>query len=593
MQKIILSGNEAVARGAFEAGAGLGIGYPGTPSTEIIEALEKMEGGPPCAWSINEKVALEQAYGACVTGLRSLVTMKHVGVNVAADPLFTFAYMGVNGGLVIVTADDPGMHSSQNEQDNRWYALHAKVPMLEPANSQECIDYTALAFELSERYDVPVFLRMVTRVCHSRSLVELDPEQVYSRREREYERDVPKFVTLPAHARARRVILEENLNRMGKDQDIKAINTMEIVDGEIGIITSGAAYNYVKEAFGDRYSVLKLGLVYPFDQETVREFASKFKKIYVVEELDSYLEFNIRGMGIECEGKEYISPFFELNQQIVAASLAQAGLEPLEEMDPAAKEPAADVPVRPPILCAGCPHRSFFYLAKREKVTVVGDIGCYTLGAAPPLDGIDVSACMGGGYSIATGLSINPPLGKKVFGVVGDSTFFHSGITGAIDSIFNKRNFVPVVLDNRITAMTGHQENPGTGKTLSGEETFMQEPRRIFEAVGYDRVIELNAFGLQEIRAAIREAKETEDRVAIIIKAPCQLLKGVEKGPLLEVDQEVCTKCKACLRLGCPAISLGEDKYPVIDPLSCTGCNVCAQVCKHDAIKVKDQEVSG
>jgi indolepyruvate ferredoxin oxidoreductase alpha subunit len=591
LQKIILSGNEAVAEGAYIAGVGLGIGYPGTPSTEIIEVLEK-KGGPECAWSINEKVAMEQAYGACVAGLRSLVTMKHVGVNVAADPLFTFAYMGINGGLVIVTADDPGMHSSQNEQDNRWYALHAKVPMLEPSNSQECLDYAALAFDLSERYDVPFFLRMVTRVCHSRSLVEIDPGKVYKRQARDYERNVSKFVTLPAHARARRVILEENLAKLSKDTEARAVNTMEITDQDVGIITSGASYNYVKEAFGDRYSVLKLGLVYPFDQEIIRDFARQVKKIYVVEELDPYLEFNIRAMGIECEGKKYISPFFELNQQVVATSLARAGLEPLEELNPAAKEPAPDVPVRPPILCAGCPHRAFFYLARREKVTVVGDIGCYTLGAAPPLDGIDVSACMGGGYSIALGLSINPPEGKKIFGVVGDSTFYHSGITGAIDAIYNKRDIIPVVLDNRITAMTGHQQNPGTGQTMSGDATFMQEPERIFMAVGYDRVLEVNAFDLKGIRDAIREAKETQDRVALVIKSPCRLIKGVKKGPLMEVDTEVCSKCKSCLRLGCPAISLGDEEYPVIDPLSCTGCGVCEQLCKKEAIRVKDQEVS-
>lgn len=591
MPKVFLSGNEAVAQGAFEAGVGLGIGYPGTPSTEIIEVLEKKE-GPQCAWAINEKVALEQAYGACVTGLRSIVTMKHVGVNVAADPLFTFTYMGVNGGLVIITADDPGMHSSQNEQDNRWYALHAKVPMLEPSNSQECLDFAALAFELSERYDVPFFLRMVTRVCHSRSIVDVDPDKAYDRRERIYERNVSKFVTLPAHARARRIVLEENLSKLSEDMQARAVNVMEITDQDVGIITSGASYNYVKEAFGDRYSVLKLGLVYPLDQQIIKDFASKVKKLYVVEELDPYLEFNIRAMGIECEGKKFISPFFELNQQIVAASLAKAGLESGEGLEPALAEPVPGVPARPPILCAGCPHRAFFYLARKQKVTVVGDIGCYTLGAAPPLDGIDVSACMGGGYSIALGMSINPPEGKKIFGVVGDSTFYHSGITGAIDSIYNKRNIVPVVLDNRITAMTGHQQNPGTGQTLSGEDTFMQEPARIFKAVGYDRVVEINAYDLQGIKEAIREARDTEERVAIIIKSPCRLLKGVPKEESPQVDTEACKKCKSCLRLGCPAISLGDEGYPVIDALNCTGCGLCEQVCKYDAIKVKDQEVS-
>lgn len=587
---MILSGNEAVARGAWEAGVGLGIGYPGTPSTEIVETLAEMK-GPEVAWTVNEKVALEEAYGACVSGWRSLVTMKHVGLNVAADPLFTIAYMGVNAGLVIAVADDPGMHSSQNEQDNRWYALHAKVPMLEPSDSQECCDFARLAFQLSERYDMPFFLRLVTRVSHSRGLVEFDSGANYQRKERTYERNVPKYVVLPVHARQRRLALEENLSNLLQDQDARSVNIMEINDPEVGIITSGASYNYVKEAFGDRYSVLKLGLVYPLDEEIIRKFASSVKKIYVVEELDPYLENSVRALGIPCEGKKYISPFFELNPQIVASSLSKAGLKPCEPLDPATEEPAPDVPGRPPILCAGCPHRSFFYLAKKEKVMVVGDIGCYTLGAAPPLNGIDISACMGGGFSIALGLSMNLPEGEKVFGVVGDSTFYHSGITGAVDAIYNKRQIVPVVLDNRITAMTGHQDNPGTGKTLSGETTFMQEPERIFRAVGYDRVLEVSAYDLKGLREAIQDAKSSQDQVAIVIKTPCCLLKGVRKESPLEVVTDSCNKCKTCLRLGCPAISLDKDGFPAIDPLSCVGCGVCAQVCRHEAIKTREEGI--
>ncbi|AFV12566.1 indolepyruvate oxidoreductase subunit IorA [Thermacetogenium phaeum DSM 12270] len=588
-QKVILSGNEAVARGAWEAGVGLGIGYPGTPSTEIVEALAEIK-GPEVAWTVNEKVALEEAYGACVSGWRALVTMKHVGLNVAADPLFTIAYMGVNGGLVIAVADDPGMHSSQNEQDNRWYALHAKVPMLEPGDSRECLHFARLAFELSERYDVPFLLRLVTRVSHSRGLVDIDPEMEYRRAQRPYERNVPKFVVLPAHARQRRLVLEKNLASLLRDQDARSVNVMEITGSEVGIITSGASYNYVKEAYGDRYSVLKLGLVYPLDREVILEFARRVKRVYVVEELDPYLEESVRALGVSCEGKKYISPFFELNPQLVAASLSAAGLEPVEPLDPAATEPAPGVPARPPILCAGCPHRAFFYLAKKEKVMVVGDIGCYTLGAAPPLDGIDVSACMGGGFSIALGLSMNCPEGEKVFGVLGDSTFYHSGITGAVDAIFNKRAIVPVVLDNRITAMTGHQENPGTGRNLSGESVFVQEPERIFRAVGFDRVLTVNAYDLRGIREAIRDAKTSADSVAIVIKAPCWLIRGVRKGSCREVAVDSCKKCKSCLRLGCPAISLDEEGFPSIDPLSCAGCGVCEQVCKHDAIKTRDEE---
>ncbi len=590
--KTILSGNEGVARGAWEAGVGLGIGYPGTPSTEIVEALAHME-GPMVAWAVNEKVALEQAYGACVTGLRSLVTMKHVGLNVAADPLFTIAYMGVNGGLVIAVADDPGMHSSQNEQDNRWYALHAKVPMLEPSDSRECRDFTRLAFELSERYDMPFLLRLVTRVSHSRGVVEIDPAAEYRRRSRSYERNVPKYVVLPAHARARRVVLEENLKRLLADPEARAANTMELTSSEVGIITSGASYNYVKEAFGDRYSVLKLGLVYPLDEEVVREFAAKVRRVYVVEELDPYLETMVRALGIACEGKKYISPFFELNPQAVAASLAGAGLEPLEQLEPATPEPVACIPARPPILCAGCPHRGFFYMARREKITVVGDIGCYTLGAMPPLDGIDVSACMGGGFSIALGIGTNLPEEEKVFGVLGDSTFYHSGITGAIDAVFNRRPIVPVVLDNRSTAMTGHQENPGTGRTLEGETTVMQEPERIFRAVGFDRVQVVDAYDLEGIRNAIREAKTSRDRTALIVKAPCRLLKEATRGPAREVAPEDCTKCKNCLRLGCPALSLGAEGYPAVDPFACAGCGLCEQVCRNGAVRIREKgEVS-
>lgn len=589
--KTILSGNEGVARGAWEAGVGLGIGYPGTPSTEIVETLAQIE-GPMVTWAINEKVALEQAYGACVTGLRSLVTMKHVGLNVAADPLFTTAYMGVNGGLVIAVADDPGMHSSQNEQDNRWYAIHAKVPMLEPSTSQECVDFTKLALELSERYDVPFLLRLVTRVSHSRGIVEIDRNAEYRRQCRSYERNVPKYVVLPAHARARRLVLEENLKKLVSDPQARSANRMEITGSDVGIITSGASYNYVKDAFGDRYSILKIGLVYPLDGAIIREFASQVRRILVVEELDPYLETMVRALGIACEGKKYISPFFELNPQAVAASLAKAGLEPLEKPEPAAAEAVTDIPARPPMLCAGCPHRGFFYLARREKLMVVGDIGCYTLGAMPPLDGIDVSACMGGGISIALGIAINPPGGEKVFGVLGDSTFYHSGITGAIDAVFNRRSIVPVVLDNRSTAMTGHQENPGTGRTMDGEPTIMQDPERIFLAAGFDRVHLVNAYNLEEIRSAIRDAKSSPDRVAIIVKAPCRLLKEAQRGPVREVIKENCTKCKSCLRLGCPALSLGSDGCPVIDPIACTGCGLCEQVCRNQAVLVQEKGVT-
>jgi len=585
--KVMLTGNEAVARGAWEAGVGLGIGYPGTPSTEILEALSLKE-GPQVCWAVNEKVALEEAYGAAVGGLRVMVTMKHVGLNVAADPLFIAAYLGVNGGLVIAVADDPGMHSSQNEQDNRWYALHAKVPMLEPADSEECLRFTKLAFELSERYDVPVLLRLVTRTSHAGGLVLLNEEVKYNRVKHDY---VPssKYVTLPGNCRARKKVLEQNLKAIVDDESVKALDLMEITSPEVGIITSGASYNYVKEVFGDSCSVLKLGLVYPLNASRIREFAGRVKKLFVVEELDPYLENNIKAMGIGCEGKQYITSFYELNPQIVAASLADTDLN-LPRLqagtrgEPAAPGPLAGVPARPPLLCAGCPHRGFFYLAKKAKLMMTGDIGCYSLGAMPPLEAFEASICMGGGYTMAQGLSLTVPEGQKVFGVMGDSTFFHSGITGALEGIYNNRAFVPVVLDNRITAMTGHQQNPGTGRMMDGTPTLMQEPAVLFKALGYDPVMQVGAYDLDAILSAIQTARIAAGKAAIVVKAPCRLIRGVEGGARRAVNQNQCHDCKRCLKLGCPAISLGEDGKPVIDAFGCFGCGVCQQVCKHESI---------
>ncbi|WP_338825809.1 hypothetical protein MTBGP_21230 [Moorella thermoacetica] len=583
MEKVILTGNEAVALGAWEAGVGLGIGYPGTPSTEILEALNGYE-GPEVSWAVNEKVALEEAYGASLGGWRSLVTMKHVGLNVASDPLFTAAYLGVNGGLVIAVADDPGMHSSQNEQDNRWYALHAKVPMLEPADSTECRAYTSLAFTLSEVHDMPVLLRLVTRVSHSRGLVNRRETQVYNRAERPYERNLQKYVSLPAHCRVRRQDLERNLQSLMADDRARKLNIMEITNPEIGIITSGASYNYVKEIYGDRYSILKLGLVYPLDEEIIREFASRVNKLLVVEELDPYLELHIKSMGIPCEGKKYIPAMYELNPQIIAQSLKKAGLQPQREDAPVVDNPVTDLPPRPPLLCAGCPHRGFFYMAAREKINLTGDIGCYTLGAMPPLNAIETCVCMGGGFTVGTGLSLSLSGANKVFGVLGDSTFYHSGMTGALEAVYNKRNLVPVILDNQITAMTGHQENPGTGHMLNGTPTIAQDVARILQAFGYEQVFNVNAYNLQEIHEAIKQAREAKGQVAIVVKGPCRLLKGVEKGATRFIDTEKCKDCRLCLRLGCPAIYLVQGRHPGINKEMCVGCGLCDQVCHHGAI---------
>lgn len=580
--RVLMMGNSAVARGAWEAGVGLGIGYPGTPSTEILEALAGYE-GPEVTWAVNEKVALEEAWGASLAGLRSLVTMKHVGLNVAADPLFTAAYLGVNAGLVVVTADDPSLHSSQNEQDNRWYGLHAKVPVVEPADSEECRIYTRWAFELSEQYDLPVILRLVTRVSHSYSLVTLE-DVSYVRPERSYVRNPMKFAALPARCRVRRKVLEENLARLAQDVALlEKFNVAEITDPGVGIITSGASYNYVKDVFGDRYSVLKLGLLYPFDARSVLEFARKVKRILVVEELDPYIELHVKALGISCEGKKYIPVMFELNPQIVAGSLAKAGLEVPPSPEPASEGPIPDVPERPPLLCAGCPHRGFFYAAKQERLTVTSDIGCYSLGGMQPLDAIDTVLCMGGGYTVGLGLALGCREGK-VFGVMGDSTFYHAGLPGIIESAYNKRPFVPVILDNRVTAMTGHQPNPGTGRLLKGEAVPAQDPVRLLEAAGYSRVLVLDAYDLEGIRAAIREAKETEELVALIVKGPCRLIKGVARGEARRVEQASCKKCKNCMRLGCPALFIGPEGYPLVDELACVGCGLCDQVCRHGAI---------
>lgn len=587
-EKRLITGNEAVALGAWQAGVGLGTGYPGTPSTEITEFLATLP-GPEVAWAVNEKVALEEAYGASVSGLRALVTMKHVGLNVAADPLFTLAYMGVNGGLVIAVSDDPGMHSSQNEQDTRWYALHAKVPLLEPADSRECLEMARLAFQLSEAHDLPFLLRLTTRVSHSRSPVQLEAE-VYRRRVRDYRRDTEKFVVLPARARRRRLQLEENLAGLLRDGAARALNRMELTSSEVGIVTSGASYNYVKEAFGDRYSVLKIGLVYPLDQELVREFAARVDRVLVVEELEPYLEMQLLSLGIPCRGKELIPAVYELNPQIIASGLARAGLQPLESPEPALPREVAEIPARPPLLCAGCPHRGFFYLARRLGLKVVGDIGCYTLGGMPPLDALDASACMGGGFSIALGMSLNPPGGGKVFGVVGDSTFYHSGLTGAVEAVFNNRRAVLVVLDNRSTAMTGHQPNPGTGRR-DGGSAAVQDPAALLRAFGLQPVLEVGAYDLAAIEEAINRVGEAEGAAAIVVKAPCRLNPGVRRGPLHRVKPELCHKCRKCLKLGCPAISLDDQGRAVIASESCSGCGLCLQVCAHQAVAVGEGEL--
>ncbi|MCR4441314.1 MAG: indolepyruvate ferredoxin oxidoreductase subunit alpha [Peptococcaceae bacterium] len=581
--KTIMSGNEAVARGAYEAGCSVAAAYPGTPSTEILESTAAYK-EIYSEWSTNEKVALEIACGASIAGARALAAMKHVGLNVAADPMFTAAYTGVNGGLVIVTADDPGCHSSQNEQDNRNYAPFAKVPMLEPSDSQECKDYLKLAFELSERFDTPVLLRMTTRVCHSKGLVELG-ERVEAG-VKEYKKDAAKYVMAPANARARRAILEERLGRLREYADTCPCNRIEWGDKRIGIITSGISYQHAREVFGEGASYLKLGLTYPLPDRLIRKFAGEVGKVYVIEENDPYLETHVRSLGVECLGKEVLPACGELSPEVIRKALLPAAGENGYSVE-------AEAPSRPPVLCAGCPHRGLYYaLSKRRDVVVAGDIGCYTLGAMPPLSVTDTVICMGAGISAAVGMEkAFKKAGRKskVIGCIGDSTFFHSGITGLIDAVYNKSSVAICILDNRTTAMTGHQENPGTGKTLMGEDVPVIEIEKIVKAVGIkeENIRVITPYDLVQTEKAVREACEATEPFVIISREPCALLKEVQKerrGRRCEIDTEKCKKCKACLKIGCPALVFKEGQV-VIDGSMCNGCTLCLQVCRFDAVK--------
>ncbi|GHU49885.1 indolepyruvate oxidoreductase subunit IorA [Clostridia bacterium] len=584
----LLTGNEAVARGAWEAGLLFASAYPGTPSTEILENMAAYKEDIYCEWAPNEKVALEAAIGASLAGVRSMAVMKHVGVNVAADPLFTFAYTGVNGGCVLVSADDPGMHSSQNEQDNRNYAVAAKVLMLEPSDSQEAKDFVKAALELSERFDTPVMLRMTTRVCHSKSIVELG-ERVASPVV-DYKKNTVKYVATPANAKVMRVKLLERIQNLTAYSNDCPLNHAEYNGSGTGVVTCGVAHQYAREAFGDEASYLKLGLTYPLPMDLIRDFASKVEKLYVVEELDPYMERQINAAGIKCIGKELIPEKGELNTDIVREKIFGIGTETLHSEKNA-------VP-RPPSLCAGCPHRGFFHvLAKKKNVVITGDIGCYTLASAPPLSAMDSCFCMGG--SISTGHGAAKAFEKtgrdmKVVAVIGDSTFFHSGITSLLDVVYNKGNCVSVILDNRITGMTGHQENPGTGYTLMGETTAEVDIPALCRAIGIsdDCIFVVNPLLLEENAKALDEALAKDEPTVIITRWPCILKKftAADKDEFdlapktCVIDQDLCKKCNICVKTGCPAIY--SDEIISIDQDSCTGCAVCLQVCPFDAITV-------
>jgi indolepyruvate ferredoxin oxidoreductase, alpha subunit len=591
--RALMSGNEAIARGAWETGVTIATGYPGTPSTEILEFARSYKEDIYCEWSPNEKVALEVAAGASLAGARCIVTMKHVGLNVAADPLMTLAYIGTVGGLAICVADDPGMHSSQNEQDTRHYARFAKVPILEPSDSQEAKDFISLAMEISETHGTPVLLRSTTRVSHSSGAVSLGDRRPATR-PIGFQKDPRKFVPIPLYARPMRVRLEDRLAALTAAANASAANRIEWGDRSVGIIAEGIAYQYVRE-IAPEASVLKIGWVWPFPDDLIRQFAAGVRKLIIVEELDPILEEHVRSLGIACEGKSLVPNIGELSADRLASALGKG--------TPRASAPVdADLPARPPVLCPACPHRGIFHALGKFDVTVTGDIGCYSLGVFPPLKRIDTILCMGAGISMAHGMQkaaearggllagAGPeaaPEGKprKVVGIVGDSTFFHSGITGLLDIAYNKGAATIIVVDNRTTAMTGHQEHPGTGRTLRGEQTISATVEDFGRACGMKNIATVDPYDVKETTDAIRTALQSEEPWLIVARSPCPLSTKKNPGPARQVDQELCKKCKACLRLGCPAIEWVNDEIHV-NELLCGGCALCEKVCKEGAFAI-------
>ncbi len=583
LTRYLLSGNEAIARGVYEAGGKVCSAYPGTPSTEIFEELPKYKDSLYCEWAPNEKVATEVAYGASMAGARSICAMKHVGFNVAADPIFTAAYNGVNGGFIIVSADDPSMHSSQNEQDNRHYARAARLLMVEPSDSQECKDFVKEAYEISEKFDFPVLFRITTRVAHSKSLVEFG-ERV-EKPLPEYKRNANKFVCTPALAYRNHAKVEENMKAAYEYANKSPLNKVEMKGSKMGVVTASIAYQYAKDAFPEDTSFLKLGITNPLPIDLIKDFASKVEKLYVVEELDDFMEEQIKAAGIPCVGKELIGNMYELNPQLVKERVF--GVKP-ETVD-VGVQPVS----RPPALCPGCPHRGFFYsIGKHKDYIVCGDIGCYTLGAAPPLLALDSVVCMGGGFTAAVGMAHafrQAGIKKTVFGVVGDSTFFHSGLTGAVENIYNAAGVIPVVLDNSITGMTGHQDNPGSGFTLQGDIAEKLRMEDILASMGYKNIIIVDPQDLKAMEKAIADAVASEVPAALIVRRPCLMIKRIKHdiGKCF-VDTEKCVGCKMCLKVGCPAVMIKDGKS-CIDTTLCVGCTVCAQVCPTGAIARKEK----
>ena len=577
MKKLLL-GNEAIARGAYEAGVTVCASYPGTPSTEITENIIKYD-EIYAEWAPNEKVASEVAIGASMAGARAMSCMKHVGMNVMADPLFTVSYIGVNGGLVFCVADDPGMHSSQNEQDSRHYAKASKSMMLEPSDSKECKEFMKEAFELSEKFDTPVILRLSTRVSHSQGLVELNDRINYELKP--YEKNIAKNVMMPANAIKRHVVVEERYKKLVEYAETTKLNVVENNNSKIGVITNGISYVYAKEALGDKVNYLKLGMVYPLPVELIKNFTKGLDKVYVIEELDPFIEEHCKVNGINVIGKEVFTMLGEYTPSMIRKAILN--IDPVEC-------PVLDetIPVRPPVMCAGCPHRGTFYVLKKLGLVVSGDIGCYTLGAVKPLEAVDSTICMGASVSAAFGMAKarGAEFNKKLVSVIGDSTFIHSGITGLIDMVYNKGANTVIILDNSITGMTGHQDNPTTGRTIRGEETKQVDLIKLGQAIGIEHIVVADPFDVKNFEKVVKEEVNRDDVSLIIAQRPCALLKKVKyTGHCVVTD--ACKKCKQCMKLGCPAISVKNDAI-VIDQSQCNGCGLCTNVCPFKAIVKED-----
>jgi len=572
--KVLMLGNKAIARGLYEAGVCFISSYPGTPSTEITEEAALYD-EIYCEWAPNEKVAMEASFGASLAGKRAFCAQKHVGLNVAADPLYTMSYTGVNAGLVIVVADDAGMHSSQNEQDSRHHAIAAKVPMLEPSDSEEALEFTKTAYEISEKFDTPVLIKMCTRVAHSQSLVK-ESERVVPIKE--YEKNIAKYVMMPGNAIKRHPIVEQRTKDLIAYAETSPLNRVEMGDTSVGIITSSTSYQYVKEVFGDSASVLKLGIANPLPEKLIKDFAAKVDKLVVVEELDPIIENHVKSLGLEVSGKDILPICGEFSQNLIAKALGKEV--------PQGRKLDEAIPPRPPVMCAGCPHRGMFYTLKQNKCTVLGDIGCYTLGAVAPLGAIETTLCMGASISSLHGF--NKALGEKseskTVAVIGDSTFMHSGMTGLANIAYNQSNSTVIILDNSITGMTGHQQNPTTGYNIKGDPAGKINLEALCKAMGFNRVRIVDPYNLKECDAAIKEELAVAEPSVIISRRPCALLKYVKHNKPLIVDTNKCVGCKSCMRIGCPAISIKNGKA-AIDNTLCVGCEVCSQLCHFGALQ--------